>query len=195
MRVASLLAFQAEVSLSTSNPGGIGLRPVWGLERRSARSNSSQDVLWKTDWNVFCEQIAGGKCGWENLLRKPLPSGLNTWYLCSLDPPVNSLFPKFVVSVGFRVCFSSRASQDKVSSSNLRVNLQFPIGSVTAWLAGLKKIELSTICFTRSFCPLDTFSSFWPDKAYLSSGYEPIIQPWIEIYGHPFVPAHTKSLW
>lgn len=124
---------------------------------------------------------------------KRLTCVLNPQYLCLLDPCANSLLPKFVVGVEFRVCVSSWASQNNISPSNLWVNLRFPISSVTAWLVGLKK-ELYTICFTRSFCPLDTFSSFWPDKAYLSSGYEPIIQSWIEIYGQPFVPAHTQSL-
>lgn len=160
---------------------------------------SAEQFLPRCALENWLECLLWANCRREAWMGKPPPKplllGLNAWYLCSLDLPVNSLFLKFVVSVGFWVCFSSRASQDKVSPSNLRVNLQFPIGSVTAWLAGLKKIELSTICFTRSFCPLDTFSSFWPDKAYLSSGYEPIIQSWIEIYGHPFVPAHTRSLW
>jgi len=123
----------------------------------------------------------------------PLTCVWNPRYFCLLDPCVKSLLPKFVVGVGFRVCVPSRASRNNISPSNLWVSLQFPIRSVTAWLAGLKK-GLYTICFTRPFCPLDTFSSFWPDKAYLSSGYEPIIQSWIEIYDHPFVPAHTRSL-
>lgn len=124
---------------------------------------------------------------------KQLKCILNSPNLRLLDPCVNSWLPKFDVGVEFRVCVSSWASQNNIPPSNLWVNLQFPIRSVTAWLVGLKK-ELYTICFTRSFCPLDTFSSFWPDKAYLSSGYKPIIQSWIEIYGHPFVPAHTRSL-
>lgn len=96
----------------------------------------------------------------------------------------------------FRLAFPSWASRNNLSPSHLGVNLQFPIGSGAAWVVGFKKKkkELYPICFTRSFCPLDTFSSFWPDKAYLSSGYEPIIQSWIEIYGHSFLPAHTRRL-
>lgn len=157
--------------------------------------------LWKTaERNVCSQQIAAnaeGKQGCANAGRSSGPPkqptcALNPQYFCLLDPCANSLLPKFVVGVEFRVCVSSRASQNNISPSNLWVNLRFPISSVTAWLVGLKK-ELYTICFTRSFCPLDTFSSFWPDKAYLSSGYEPIIQSWIEIYGQPFVPAHTQS--
>ena len=61
---------------------------------------------------------------------------------------------------------------------------------LVSWL----KKELYTMCFASSLWPLDTFSRFWPDKAYLSWGYKPIIPTWIEINGPTFVLTHTEPL-
>lgn len=78
-----------------------------------------------------------------------------------------------------------------------------PIGSVSQptgpcqrchrWVSWLKK-ELHATCFASSLWPSDTFSRFWPDKAYLSRGYKPIIPTWIEINGPTFVLSHREAL-
>lgn len=157
-------------------------------------------------WDVMfapskLQQTWEGSVAGRKLRRSPGPLEpprwiLNPRYLRSLDPCARSLVPKFVARVGFQACISLLSITEQpfpITSGGQFTVSHRKWSRLGSWLKKKKK-ELYPICFTRSFCPLDTFSSFWPDKAYLSSGYEPIIQSWIEIYGHPFLPAHTRRL-
>lgn len=150
-------------------------------------------------WWLLLQQMQEGSVAGRKLWRSPGPLEPPRWiwnprYLRSLSPCARSLVPKFVVRVGFQACISLLSITEQpfpITSGGQFTVSHRKWSCLGSWLKK-KKEELSS--FSRSFCPLDTFSSFWPDKAYLSSGYEPIIQSWIEIYGHLFLPAHTRRL-